>query len=460
MNSKPERTDREEELLESLDSFDDEERRRALRKLKELEARGEIATKDACPGWVNMHAHTFYSYNARGYSPSRYAWEAYRRGLEVAGIVDFDCLDGTEEFLRAGRTLGLKVAAGFETRCFIPEYSDIEINSPNEPGVYYLAGCGFDSAPQKGTDAGETFAEMRRMARRRNEAMMEKINAHVPEIAIDYDEDVLPLTPAGNATERHMLAAYEDKARRKYPDPDELAAYWSDRLGVDRGTVRSRLDDLPALKGLIRKKLMKKGGVGFVEPDESSFPDIDRVVEATLECEAMPTACWLDGTSEGESDPMAHFRFLKDKGIPSMTIIPDRNWDIDDPKEKQRKLDNLEEVVGVARDLNMPIMVGTEMNKTSQRFVDAFDTPELKPYVEDFRAGALVAWGQTLLKMTADLSYMGEWSREQFGEDEEARNEFYRRAGAAPLPSEETMKKLREGGATASPDDILDLLED
>jgi len=459
MNPEPERTEREEELLKQLDSFDDEERREALQELKELEARGEVSTKDATPGWVNMHAHTFYSYNARGYSPSRYAWEAYRRGLEVAGIVDFDCLDGSEEFLRAGQTLGLKAAAGFETRCFIPEYSDVEINSPNEPGVYYLAGTGFDASPREGTDAAETFADMRRMARGRNEAMMDKINAHVPEIAIDYDEDVLPLTPSGNATERHMLAAYEDKARRKYPDPDSLAAYWSDKLEVDRSTVESVMDDLPALKGLIRKKLMKKGGVGFVEPDEGSFPDIDRVVEATLEVEALPTACWLDGTSEAESNPMAHFRFLKNKGIPTMTIIPDRNWDVDDPQEKQMKLEKLEEVVEVARELNMPILVGTEMNKTSQRFVDAFDTPELKPYVEDFRTGALVAWGHTLLKMTANLSYTGDWSREQFGDDEEARNEFYRRAGEAPMPSNNTLKSLCRMGADDSPNDILNLLE-
>jgi hypothetical protein len=459
MSSEPERTEREKELLELLNAFDADRRRSALRELKEMEEAGQISAPDPAPGWVNMHAHTFYSYNARGYSPARYAWEAHRRGLEAAGIVDFDCLDGTEEFLGSGLTLGLKAAAGFETRCFIPEYSDVEINSPNEPGVYYLAGTGFVEQPEPGTEAAETFEDMRRMARERNEAMMEKINAHVPEVAIDYDDDVLPLTPAGNATERHMLAAYESKAREKYPDTGSLAGFWAEKLNVEQDRVEAVIDDLPALKGLIRKKLMKKGGVGFVEPDESSFPDIDRVVEAALDCRALASACWLDGTSEGESDPMAHFRFLKDKGIPTMTIIPDRNWDIDDPDEKQMKLEKLEEVVGVARELHMPVLVGTEMNKTSQRFVDRFDAPELEPYVQDFRAGAHVAWGHTLLKMTAGLGYMDDWSREQFGDDEEARNDFYRRVGAAPMPDKEGMKRLRGMDADAAPEDVLDLLE-
>jgi hypothetical protein len=44
-----------------------------------------------------LHAHTFFSYNAYGYSPSHFAFLARIRGLAVAGIVDFDMLDGMEE---------------------------------------------------------------------------------------------------------------------------------------------------------------------------------------------------------------------------------------------------------------------------------------------------------------------------------------------------------------------------
>ena len=39
---------------------------------------------------------------------------------------------------------------------------------------------------------------------------------------LDYEQDVLPLTPAGNATERHICLAYACKARGCFCNDDEL----------------------------------------------------------------------------------------------------------------------------------------------------------------------------------------------------------------------------------------------
>ena len=86
---------------------------------------------------VNVHCHTFFSYNSYGYSPSKFAWLGRKAGLAVAGVVDFDVLSGLEEFLDAARKLGLKGCAGMETRVFVPEFADKEINSPGEPGISY-----------------------------------------------------------------------------------------------------------------------------------------------------------------------------------------------------------------------------------------------------------------------------------------------------------------------------------
>ena len=68
---------------------------------------------------VNAHAHTFYSFNYKGYSPSRFALEAKRQGLEMGGIVDFDVLDGLDEFWAASRLLDLKACVGIESRVFV-----------------------------------------------------------------------------------------------------------------------------------------------------------------------------------------------------------------------------------------------------------------------------------------------------------------------------------------------------
>ncbi len=111
-----------EELERKLDSFDPVERKQALTTLCEKALAGEITLPE--PGTdVNLHCHTFFSYNSYGYSPSKFAWLARKAGLAVAGVVDFDVLDALEEFLTAAKMLGLKACAGIETRVFVPEFS-------------------------------------------------------------------------------------------------------------------------------------------------------------------------------------------------------------------------------------------------------------------------------------------------------------------------------------------------
>ena len=61
----------------------------------------------------------------------------------MAGIVDFDVLDGLEEFWQASRLLDLKACVGIESRVFVPEFADRVINSPGEPGISYHMGTGF-----------------------------------------------------------------------------------------------------------------------------------------------------------------------------------------------------------------------------------------------------------------------------------------------------------------------------
>ena len=78
-----------ESLEQKLDNFDPKLRREALSALWQ-QGKG-VQSKAGTD--VNLHAHTFFSYNAYGYSPSKYAWLARKTGLAVAGIVDFDVLD-------------------------------------------------------------------------------------------------------------------------------------------------------------------------------------------------------------------------------------------------------------------------------------------------------------------------------------------------------------------------------
>ena len=320
-------------------------------------------------------------------------------------------------------------------------------------------GTGFTRPPEPGTAGAATLAQMSDCARRRNVIMTDKINAYLDPVAVDYDEDVLPLTPAGNATERHMLVAYEVRARQVYPDGEELAAFWARKLEEPPEKVRALLKDVPEFMNLIRSRLMKHGGVGYAPPEEGSFPLMEDVVAMTLECGAVPSGCWLDGTNAGEADPLKHFSFLRDRGIPTLTVIPDRNWDIKDARERELKVRNLHAALDAAVRLEMPVFVGTEMNKFGLKFVDGFSAPALEPYRQLFLDSACLAWGHTLLKMTAGVGYTGAWADEQFGQDRRQRNAFFTRLGRAPYPTAKAMTELISLGPGAEPDGLLAVLE-
>src|SRR4030042_5356369 len=88
-----------EKLEQQLDSFEATERRQALLTLLEKLKAGEITFCEATR-LVNLHCHTFFSYNTYGYSPTKFAWLARKAGLAVTGTVDFDVLDALGEFGR------------------------------------------------------------------------------------------------------------------------------------------------------------------------------------------------------------------------------------------------------------------------------------------------------------------------------------------------------------------------
>ena len=121
MNNKDTLTDIEEQLS----SFDPVERREAL---QQLAGSGQACAPEGMN--VNMHFHSFFSYNAEGWSPARIAWEAHKAGLHAAGLCDFDVIDGLEEFLQAGLTLRLRATVNIETRAYVKEYASVDINSP------------------------------------------------------------------------------------------------------------------------------------------------------------------------------------------------------------------------------------------------------------------------------------------------------------------------------------------
>jgi hypothetical protein len=399
---------------------------------------------------VNLHCHTFFSFNAYGYSPMGLAWLAKQKGFTALGIVDFDVLDGVGEFLDTCERIGVRGSAGIETRTYLPEFSTRETNSPGEPGVYYHMGIGFTSS-QAPAEVAPILADMRARAAQRNRAMVERINTHLSPVTVDYDKDVLPLTPAGNATERHMLAAYVQAATKHFADP---APFWAEKLGLSEEQVRAQIGDAPKFQNTIRSKLMKRGGVGYAQPGPDTFPSVDEVNRLIVACGALPCAAWLDGTSTGEEAIEELLELLIAKGAVALNIVPDRNWNIPDPETRKLKVKKLYEVVELAQKLDLPLNIGTEMNAFGQRLVDDFDAPEMQPLRQPFLDGAYFIYGHTIMQRTLKLGYQSEWAKTHLPTRRE-RNAFYTEIGKLVPPGQDGMDKLKQFTSAMSPAEIL-----
>ncbi len=430
-----------------LNDLNPERRRSALDQLLDRVRQGEVVFPE--PGHaVNLHCHTFFSFNGYGYSPTFFAWKARREGLRVAGIADFDVLDAVDEFLDICPRLGLRGCAGIETRVFVREFATREINSPGEPGIAYHMGVGFTS----GTVPNKTLlAEFKRTAQERNRNVAARVNAFLDQVVVDYESDVLPLTPNGNATERHLCIAYDQKAQELFQDEARRAEFWAGKLRTDRAKVRSVLNDPPAFQALIRSKTMKAGGVGYVKPSGPDFPTLESFNAFVLEAGAIPTFAWLDGTSEGEQAIEELLDVMLKGGVAAVNIIPDRNWNITDPAVKKTKLDHLYRFVDLARSHDLPISAGTEMNAHGNRFVDDFDAPELKPLAPVFVDGAHIIYAHTILQAHAGMGYLSGWAKRNFASTQD-KNAFFKHIGEVVDPSRKDL--LAGMGPHMTPKDI------
>lgn len=433
-------------LEAKLNHFDLDVRNQALQELVSLQPEAQKFQTDV----VNMHCHTFFSFNGYGYSPMALAWLAKRRGLRLVGIVDFDVLDGVDEFLAACELVGMRGSAGMETRVYVPEFARREINSPGEPGVYYHMGIGFTTS-QVPQVVASILADMRRRAVERNQDMLARVNAHLDPLIIDYERDVLPLTPNGNATERHILTAYLQAAGQMISEPTR---FWAHKLDMTANQISAIIDDKPKFQNLVRAKLMKRGGVGYVQPGPDTFPLVEAFHDLIIACGALPCAAWLDGTSEGERDIEELLGLLIDKGVVALNIIPDRNWNIADLEVKQVKLQKLYDVVKLAQELDLPLNIGTEMNSYGQKLVDDFDAPELGPIRTAFIDGAYFIYGHTVAQRVLGLGYQSAWAQAHLPTRPE-RNAFYAALGRCIEPGMGGVEKLKGVDKDILPSEIL-----
>ena len=164
------------------------------------------------PQYINNHIHTTYSFSP--YSPTAAVYAARMEGLCTAGIIDHDSIAGAKEFLQAAELVDMPVTIGMECRVSMNGTSmeGKRTNNPDQVGVSYMT---LQSVPHNKIDeVQEFFAPYRSARAERNRKMVRNINELLPDIGLDYDHDVLPLSESkngGGVTERHLMFALARK---------------------------------------------------------------------------------------------------------------------------------------------------------------------------------------------------------------------------------------------------------
>lgn len=121
---------------------------------------GRIMPKTATSGCVDLHLHSTCSDGI--FAPAEVVRRAADAGLAAMALCDHDNIDGIEEALVEGKSLGVEIISGVELSVLYKSYRDI-----------HLLGYGFD---RRDPHLGQALAEFRDFRKNRNRLIVENIN--------------------------------------------------------------------------------------------------------------------------------------------------------------------------------------------------------------------------------------------------------------------------------------------
>ncbi len=313
---------------------------------------------------TNCHIHTSESFSVFR-SPSEAVWQAAREGIAVLGINDHYTVAGHDEFRRACAVAG--VAPGFSIEAVAVDReaaeAGLKLNDPDNPGRIYLCGKGITRYPADSLPEMQTLARMRAALERRNREITGKLGELFRgRLATDGPtwEDVIALTPRGNATERHVAFAALLRLRELATERGKPLAEVLSQLCAAAPPAES---DDATLQIFLRAKLLKAGAPCFVREDPDAFVPVADLRGIFLAFGAIPTYPILGNPIlGGEQNIEALLDRLEAAGFFAVEVIPTRNT-----------RERLAEIVTAAKRRWWPVFNGTEHN-----------TPESKPLLDPF----------------------------------------------------------------------------
>ena len=329
-------------LIDKLNSKNPRERLAALTLLKRILDKGAIERPEKSE-ITNNHIHTKYSFSP--YSPSSAVWHGYMAGLASVGIMDHDSLAGAEEFIKAGKIMGIPTTIGYEIRT---DWSDTavagaRINNPDQITSAYITTHG---VPHDKIDEAEKFLKPVRDARnKRNRQETENINEIMNPygITLDFDRDVVPISyfkNGGSITERHMLFALVKKIVAKKGRGAHLINFIQNSLGIilSKKQIEYLLnpkndiyeyDVLNILKGSFVEKI-------YIDASPEEMVPVKTAVEFAHSINAIASYCYLGDVGDSPTGDKKAQKFedsyLEDLmqecvnlGFDAVSVMPSRN---------------------------------------------------------------------------------------------------------------------------------------
>ncbi len=324
------------------------------------------------PQYINNHIHTTYSFSP--YSPTAAVYAARMEGLCTAGIIDHDSIAGAREFIAAAEIVDMPVTVGMECRVSMAgtRLDGRRTNNPDQVGVSYMT---IQSVPHDQIDALDAFFRPYRALRnQRNRKMVEKINQLLPDVHLDFDRDVLPLSQyagGGSVTERHLMYALA-KRLTEQSGRGEAMTVRLEAMGLQLSEKqRGQMLDLTYpfyeydLLGILKSAFVPEI---YIDADEEC-PKLADVAALCRETDALLCYAYLGDVGQSvtgdkkaqkfEDDYLEDvFESLREEGVKAVTYMPTRNTRA-----------QLERLRGLCGQYGMFQVSGEDINSPRQSFV-------------------------------------------------------------------------------------------
>ena len=321
---------------------------------------------------VNAHIHSPYSFSS--FDELRQAFEMARKEhVKVLGINDFNTTTGYPEFHSLSREYKVFPLFNIEFMGLMKEEqkNGTRINDPANPGRIYFSGKGLDFPATQEKRHSDRIQGIIEKSHLQVKAMIARLNEYLARLdtglRMDFNE-IQRKYARSLVRERHLARALRVMVFDRFDTAGGRNDFF--RELYDRHEPAADIHNNADIENEIRNRLLKSGGVAFVEEDSGAFLDIDEILSIIAGAGGIP--CYpvlLDDPkgrfTEFEADMGSLYMKLISLNISCIELIPGRN-----------DLKILKSFVNFFREKGFVILLGTEHN-----------TPSLEPIKVSARGG-------------------------------------------------------------------------